>query len=168
MTTVFARLGLTLAFLLGCGAKVVYQDSGDGGAGGSGTSSSTSTSTGGFCTSHEECAPLICVFSTGECRAPCTANACESCGEGLVCEGCATSSCPACDDCRGACVPTTEGRCDDDDPCPGGGVCLFQSGFCANPCDAMGQCGQFEFCDECATSSCCGCKNCGAACVGGR
>jgi hypothetical protein len=65
-------------------------------------------------------------------------------------------------------MPKGDGRCDDDDPCTDGFVCMFTDGVCYAACGPMGDCGGFAFCDECATGSCCGCENCVAACIGGR
>jgi hypothetical protein len=163
--------------LLGCGANVVFDEPGSGGNGAGGnpvtdggsnpTTNTTSTGTGP-CVSHDECAPGVCIFSTGICAPACTGLACESCGPNAFCEPCATSSCPKCNDCRAACVELGPGRCDDDDPCPAPDVCMFPEGVCYPPCGANGECDDFSFCDGCATGSCCTCKNCVGACIGGE
>ncbi len=162
-----------------CGAQVVLEE-GTGGAtaGPSGTqtvgtsgsvATNASSSTGvTFCDSHDDCDPNVCIFATGQCAPPCTDGSCDACGPGSVCNGCATSSCPGCLDCVAACVPNTEGRCDEDDTCPPDLVCHYQIGFCVQPCISDDQCGGFAFCDLCATASCCSCKNCAGACVGGE
>ena len=159
------------ALVAGCGANVVFEGPGDGGGGSSGLTSPTTSSimTGpAHCDSHTDCSPLVCVFSTGTCARPCEDGTCDSCGEGLFCESCATSACPDCLDCRAACVPTAPGRCDEDDACPPDSACVYESGVCMKVCDGDDDCGDFEFCDACATGSCCGCKNCVAVCAGGR
>lgn len=57
----------------------------------------------GGCTEHEDCGDgLVCVFSGGYCSGPCDED--SDCGAKGYCDRCLTSSCPGCDDCRGACV----------------------------------------------------------------
>ncbi len=171
----FAAPLFALSFAACGGTAVVEQ--GTGGAGGASastatsvvSSSVTSTSTGpGPCTSHEQCPGGVCIFSAGVCAPSCGAGYCESCGPGYACEQCATSSCPGCLDCLGACLPTPEGRCDDDDPCPPGQECLYSYGYCTPSCGPDLSCPDFYYCDTCATSACCGCENCAPACVGGE
>ncbi len=165
-------VALCLSLASGCGGNVVFEEQGAGGSGAvtsTDATSVTSTSTGGLCASNADCGPgSVCLLGTGVCADACEPFACDSCGQGSFCEPCATSSCPTCDDCVAACMPKGDGRCDDDDPCTDGFVCMFQDGYCAPPCGPMGDCGGFAFCDECATGSCCGCRNCVAACIGGR
>jgi len=169
----------TLALVASCSGKAVIDPTGGGGAAGgnttttSTTSTSTSTSTTAtttaLCTSHDECEGDLCIFATGQCAPGCVPESCDSCGAGVFCEPCATSSCPGCLDCAAACVPAIAGRCDEDDPCPGELVCQWSWGSCLPPCSNPGeQCGGFAYCDECATSSCCGCADCVSACLGGE
>ncbi len=164
---------LTLHF--GCGGKAVVdtESSNSGGSGGTGpgsTSAGPSTGAGStVCTTHDQCAPGLCIFSTGQCATACDAFGCESCPAGEVCGECATSSCPECLDCMSACVPATNGRCDDHDDC-GGEVCIFGAGpdgtgVCAPSCDGGGCADPSMVCDECATGSCPCCRDCQAACV---
>jgi hypothetical protein len=170
---------LLALFATACGGTAVVE-AGAGGAGSGATSTSTtdasatgvtatSTSTGGgACASHTDCPGELCIFATGQCAPACSDGICPSCGPGLVCETCATSSCPGCDDCLGACAPATPDRCDDDDPCAPGSVCLWYYRVCAPGCETDMDCGGFAYCDGCATSSCCGCADCASACIGGE
>lgn len=138
--------------------------SGTSSGGGATASASGSVSTGaGPCQTHDDCFDGVCI--QGTCSRRCEAGQCDACTPGTVCNACATSSCPDCDDCIAACVPTTEGFCDDDDPCPGADqVCLFPYGYCAPSCES-GECADPNMvCSECATGSCCGCENCVSAC----
>lgn len=170
-------LGLALALSTSaCGGIVVFEGSGGSGGEGGATSTTdsatvgvtTSTGTAG-CTAHDQCPGQACIFTTGQCADVCNPDfACGTCGPGTVCDGCGTSSCPGCKDCLAVCAPTPAGRCDDDDPCPPGEVCLFQSGQCAPACDVAGGCADpNQICDGCATGSCCGCEDCVSACVFG-
>ncbi len=132
------------------------------GGGATASSSGNATSSGHApCETHDDCTGGVCL--QGLCAPRC--EGCDACAPGTVCEPCATSSCPGCDDCVAACVPTSEGRCDDDDPCPGADqVCLFPYGYCTPTCES-GECADPNMaCSECATGSCCGCKNCVSAC----
>lgn len=161
--------------LAGCGGTAVVE-AGAGGAGAtaaSGTSSTTSTnaSTGSgstSCASHEDCGGGLCIFATGTCAARCGDDYCDACDAGSFCQPCATSSCPGCADCVAACTPLQAGQCDGNDPCPPGDVCIWTFGYCAPACGPNGECGDFSYCDSCASSSCCGCENCTPACVGGE
>lgn len=60
-----------------------------------------------FCDDHDDCGSnpgdSVCVFFTGTCAQRCGAGS-PPCPPSLTCEPCATSSCPGCDDCIGACV----------------------------------------------------------------
>jgi hypothetical protein len=165
---------LLAALMAACGGKAVIDERGGGGNATTSTGSAgagpTSTTTGaGRCLSHDDCAPGLCIFTTGACAPACTIeDPCDGCGPGLTCEACATSSCPDCRDCRPACVAKTDGRCDADDPCPGAFVCSFAERVCYPPCGPGGECGEFAYCEECLTGSCCACLDCVAACVGGR
>jgi hypothetical protein len=168
----------------GCGGDVIAEPGTGGGSAssstGTGASTSTSvtatttngtattTSTGaGPCDTHEDCPGALCHFATGTCVPACESGSCDSCGPGAICNGCATSSCPKCDDCLGACVPITEpGRCDDDDGCLPAEVCIFGTQRCAAACSVNADCpGGFDVCEPCVTGSCCGCENCVSACV---
>jgi hypothetical protein len=192
MTRALPVLFAALSFA--CSSDVVLEDPGAGGSGttsgtvASGTTGATTTnasatatattgatsaSTGmtGLCSSHDQCAPGVCHFPTGVCVTACAANACDSCGPGAYCEPCAMGSSPGANDCVAACLPAAEGRCDDDDPCPPESACYFPGGVCMQPCNPNlpnGGCGDFEFCDFCATGSCCGCDDCTALCMGGE
>jgi len=132
------------------------------------TSGSGSVTTGpGLCESHDDCPGALCVFATGLCAVACAPFNCDACAAGEVCDECATSSCPQCDDCIAACQPTPAGRCDDNDPCPGPDeVCLLGIGSCAPSCEALECADPNMVCNDCATSSCCGCADCVGACQG--
>ena len=162
-------LGCAAAALAGCGGDVVTEPGGGGSAGGSSTSStSTSTSTVGGCQAHTDCPPdNVCLFDSGLCAPACGVNGFETCGPGLVCDTCATSACPGCENCVGACLPVAPGQCDDHDDCPQGDVCLYGTGLCAPGCDgAMPSCPSPDLvCNPCATGSCPGCNDCVGACT---
>jgi hypothetical protein len=64
-------------------------------------------------------------------------------------------------------VPISAGQCDEQNACPPNQVCVFPLQVCADSCTKDDDCGQNLFCEPCATGSCCGCKNCVAACMGG-
>jgi hypothetical protein len=174
----FAAPLCALSFAACSGTAVVEQGTGGAGGGASSStgtsvvssSSATSTSSGtGPCTSHEQCPGGVCVFLTGQCAPACDLGFCMSCGPGSRCDGCGTSSCPDCLDCVGACLPSLEGRCDDDDPCPPGEECLFFNGFegsCNPSCAPDVGCPPNYLCDPCGTASCCGCENCVSVCIG--
>ncbi len=157
-----------------CGSEVLVEEPTGGGGSGSGTTTGSASSTavtaattgGGPCDDHADCAPGLCIFGTGQCAAACEPSTCDACGPGSVCEPCATSSCPDCKNCVSACVPISQGRCDDNDACLEGFVCVFFEGVCRRPCDPMGQCEGLATCDFCATGSCCGCDDCVAVCQG--
>jgi hypothetical protein len=191
MTRPLSILFVALSF--GCSADVVLEEPGAGGSGttsttvtngtagststnATATATATSTSTGvtGPCSSHAQCGTGVCYFPTGECVPSCEPGTCDSCGPGSYCEPCAVGSSPGANDCVAACVPVTPGRCDDDDPCVSGGAdtaCYFPGGVCmplCNPNLPNGGCSDFEFCDFCATGSCCGCDDCVPLCVGGE
>ncbi|NUP05948.1 MAG: hypothetical protein HOW73_07810 [Polyangiaceae bacterium] len=59
------------------------------------------------CDDHDDCGvspgEAVCIFTFGLCAQRC-GPASPPCPPGTFCESCATSSCPACDDCIGACV----------------------------------------------------------------
>ena len=115
-------IGPMLAFVshvVACGGTVVVQD-GEGGAGGddgvttgtsgsqNGTSTVATTGTGPFaCSTHDDCgdAPgsAVCVFSLGICAQRCGGGT-PPCPPSLVCDECATATCPTCKNCMGACV----------------------------------------------------------------
>jgi hypothetical protein len=158
-----------------CGGSTVIDPGGQGGASSSSNQNATTTSnttssvaTGpAGCSDHRDCGEgNVCIFSTGRCARSCQNDGCASCDAGSVCDGCATSSCPACADCRAACVPIEPGQCDDDDPCGEGTLCLFDRNLCAPPCTPNGGCSDPSLtCVDCITGSCCGCDDCVAACV---
>jgi hypothetical protein len=56
--------------------------------------------------------------------------------------------------------------CSEHGDCPGG-LCIYTTGLCAPACtpEQCDPCGPTTVCDRCATSSCPGCLDCGAACV---
>ena len=186
MVRLLAAASVTLA-AVACGGDVVVDPSGQGGtsssssssgkggAGGGTTTTSVSSSSQNSsvttgpsgCFSHEECPGGVCIFALGQCAAACD-GFCESCGPGSVCDGCATSSCPACADCKPACVPFAPPRCDEDDPCPPGETCLWGQNTCAPLCPIDIPCAPGLFCAECATGSCCGCDDCVSVCLPGE
>jgi hypothetical protein len=180
---------LLAAFALAaCGGDVVVDDkdaSGAGAAGsgpsgtgavGPGTTGTGATGPGpstvgtgpGSCTDHVACPPdSVCVFATGECAKLCQGDPCEACGPGTICDSCATSSCPECADCIGACMPVQNGRCDGDDPCADGALCYFPDSTCHVACPAFepATCPPGEECASCPTGSCCGCDDCVDMCL---
>lgn len=166
-----SRLSVSLLFasslaLSGC---IVDLDAGGtggtGGSAGSGGQGGSGAQGGGGqsgCDDHDDCpGSEVCVYDTGECRAPCSED--SQCGAGEVCNECVTSSCPTCEDCRGACEPAQPAGCDEHADCPDG-LCHFASGECLPAC-VDGTCPSGLICDGCATSSCPECKNCVPACV---
>jgi hypothetical protein len=157
--------------LPGCGGDVVVDapPDDDGGPSSSGASSSSSSSGGGrTCADHLDCGPNeVCIFATGACAPICDRASCDSCGAGSVCNSCATSSCPECDDCLSACRAREATSCDDDDPCPPGQACDAAS-TCRTSCPNGVECNSVsEFCAECVTGSCCGCLDCVSLCMPG-
>jgi hypothetical protein len=106
----------------------------------------------------------VCLFESGSCARIC-GEPCTPCGAGLVCDPCATSSCPNCFDCRSACVLAAPGTCDDHDDCGADQVCLFGEGQCAPTCDSPECSDPNMICAGCVTSSCPCCKDCGSACL---
>lgn len=165
-----------------CGGTTVVDEDGGGGAGaastgaaGTGATGNTGTgaaggagASGGFggsgvsCSTHDDCTSLgmVCIFGIGTCAPACGGELCEDCGPGSRCDGCATSSCPACDDCTAACVPVQSDRCDETDPCPAGEHCDWSTSFCQPTCAPDGSCPPGFSCGFCAAGSCCGCKDC--------
>ncbi|MBL8743522.1 MAG: hypothetical protein JNK04_20570, partial [Myxococcales bacterium] len=129
--------------LSGCGGLVVFQsDSSDDGGGGGGPTPppiAGSVSTGPqptTCSAHVDCAAdELCIFQTGVCAPACEAESCDVCGGGEVCNSCATSACPKCNDCRGACVAAAQNQCDDNDPCDPGFVCDHFNRTCVPSCE---------------------------------
>jgi len=138
------------------------------GTGASGTGASGTGAAGGgpaFCTTHEDClGGTVCIFSTGTCSPTCGGDLCDDCGPGAICDGCASSSCPACADCLAACVSISPGECDDSDPCPDGQHCDFETSMCWTLCSPNGACPPDSSCDFCGTSSGCGDDDCVAIC----
>ncbi len=165
---------VTALAVAACSGKAVIDGSANGAGGAGGAGSTTTTVANGpvttgtvSCQSHDDCpSGNVCIFGKGVCAPACQAQACESCGTGSICDDCATSSCPGCDDCRAACVPLSDGACDDDDPCKEGAVCMFFQHQCVPGCTADGGCVDPGLsCAGCASTSCCGCKDCVSACL---
>lgn len=73
---------------------------GDGGAG-----------SGKSCTAAEDCEDgEVCRFgSVGKCALSCDPGAADPCPGTAICDGCATGSCPECEDCVAACVEPAGG-----------------------------------------------------------
>lgn len=158
-----------LAGASGCGGKAIIDTAGAAGATGSTTSATTSTTstTTKTCASPSDCPGAVCIFATGTCAPACNAAPGGApCGAGLVCNECATGSCPSCLDCVAACMPALNGACDNHDDCGANDLCLYFQNTCAQACTVGGnECGANAFCDACATSSCPACNDCLAACV---
>jgi len=57
--------------------------------------------------------------------------------------------------------------CEDHTDCGAGKLCIFATGTCADACaiDSCDACGAGSVCNDCATSSCPGCRDCTAACA---
>jgi hypothetical protein len=110
--------------LAACSGTVVVDNDGGGGSGAAGTTQTSSTkatsvtasattvtvssSTGVvLCDEHADCGNNIgedvCVFDGGFCAQRCGPGS-PPCKPGLTCVECATSSCPGCEDCLGACL----------------------------------------------------------------
>lgn len=106
----------------------------------------------------------------------------RECADHQHCDPCATSSCPECDDCIGACVTSpcesaSAIGCSVARPdCAAGEVAVIQDGcwVCVNQttcepyegaCRTHLDCGPAELCDPCGTSSCPDCEDCVPACV---
>jgi hypothetical protein len=166
---------VSIAFVAACGGTVVFEEPGSGGddssrssaAPSSGSNATSATGAATPCTDTTDCAGgEVCVLDDGECRPGCIPGDCAACGPGLVCEPCATSSCPGCKDCISACIPVTAQRCDDDDPCPDGQACLYAQGTCHEQCsEEQGDFCENGACSSCQTGSCCGCRDCVDLCV---
>lgn len=159
---------------LGCGGTVETGTGGSGGTTGSGaTSSSGGTGTGGTtttpvsCTEHSDCDGGVCIFSTGLCSPMCASA--SPCVSGEVCDECATSSCPACEDCIAGCIPVHDGACDDHGDCDeaAGQVCIFpgQANTCGKSCVDDTDCDAGDYCNPCGTYSCISCDDCQKACT---
>lgn len=179
---------LLLLLTTACGANVVFGEDG-GGAGGAGDGGQPGTgasSTGGGpttntmttntmttpaqCSDHRDCFDsTLCEFATGNCIPKCDLNG--LCPDGLVCNGCATSSCADCLDCLAACTPGSNPNvpCSSHDDCgvtPGDDVCVFVQGFCAQRCGpGSPPCPPTFSCDQCATTTSPGSNDCLGACV---
>lgn len=155
----------------GCAAEVEIVDGTGGGSSVSSSKVNASVGTGTFfCKSHDDCPGGVCLFGIGTCAKQCDAgDFCgDGCGPAQKCGGCATSSCPQCDDCLDACVPIGVNECDADDDCTGGKQCMWSTHTCVPPCNANGGCTDPSLtCVECATGSCCGCLDCVNLCLPG-
>lgn len=162
---VVAAVGVVATAVTGCGGSVVVGGGGSGGEGGGSTSTSTGTPTPTpGCDDHADCPGGVCIFSSGLCSVGCDPS--EGCGDGQICEGCATSSCYGCKDCMAACVPASPGQCDSHDDCGDGDVCMFGAQKCAPKCNEIGGCDDPNLvCNDCATSSCPFCEDCVGACT---
>ena len=58
----------------------------------------------GQCDDHTDCATdEVCIYGMSECFPSCTSSACAD--PNVVCDECATGSCPCCYDCVAACMP---------------------------------------------------------------
>jgi hypothetical protein len=158
-----AALGLSVLSLMAaaCGGKAAFEELPGGGGGGG----------PGACVDHNDCpVGTVCLYGAsgeaGTCAPTCTGEPGSSCPAGLVCDACASASCPTCDDCIAACVPAKDGRCDDTNDCPGpNDVCLFATQSCALACKGDGPCPSGYVCSPCATSSCPGCRDCVDVCL---
>jgi hypothetical protein len=161
MTRIEALVIAAALALVASGGKVVVST-------GAGGGSSTGTAGGTPCEGNSDC-PANGVCISGTCAPGCNGNLSEPCGKGLVCDTCASSSCPTCDDCIGACLPAKPGQCDDHDDCASDEVCLYGMEICAPACDSTNStcANPNQVCDGCATSSCPGCEDCRGACVQG-
>lgn len=59
----------------------------------------------GSCDDHDDCAPAnVCIYGAGVCAPACSPDMPGCPTPDLVCNFCATSSCPGCEDCVGACT----------------------------------------------------------------
>jgi hypothetical protein len=157
--------------IAGCGGKVVVSPDG-GGSGGSSTTSSSASSSASSSSGAANCpggCPMgtVCLYGSGTCAPTCDPSGLVPCGKGLVCNQCATGSCPGCEDCVAACLPAQPGQCDDHDDCAAGSVCIYGAGKCAPKCDASApSCPTPDLvCNPCATSPCPGCDACLGACT---
>jgi hypothetical protein len=135
------------------------------GAGSTGSTGAVASGAGGgaACDDHDDCPGGVCDFGADACIEACGGDG--TCGPGLVCDGCATSSCGPCDDCVAGCVLAPPHSCDDHDDCAASDVCVYALGGCYPSCGEPAGCGDGFVCDDCATSSCPGCRDCRAACV---
>jgi hypothetical protein len=63
------------------------------------------TAAPGTCDDHDDCAPGdVCLYGAGQCAPACSPVPPSCPTPDLVCNPCATSSCPGCDNCLGACT----------------------------------------------------------------
>jgi hypothetical protein len=183
-------LGLSLvaaALAAACGGTAIIDPGGSGGANAGSTSassgtsssfasSSQSTSSGsmGGCGVDRPCpAGQTCLWGQGRdgqgvCAPLCQEGSCgeDVCPAGSVCDSCASSSCPECADCIGACRPTRAGQCDGHDDCGEDELCNYSQGRCAKACGSTAECDADAICDGCATSSCPCCEDCRGICIG--
>ncbi len=173
---------LAVVLLAACGGTTVVETAGDGGGSVastgaapsatdgassgdtvSGSGPTTGAGAGGPCDEHADCGDGVCAFASGTCLPGCGEEG--TCGPGSICDDCASSSCPKCNDCLGGCVAAPPHSCDTHDDCGAAESCVFSTGGCQPRCDADGGCPEGFVCDDCATSSCPGCRDCEPACV---
>lgn len=149
--------------LIACGSEVETEPA----AGGGGSMSSGPTGGSSGCKTNAACGDgMLCMYATGECAPACSKEACDTCSPGFVCSVCAGSACPECTDCRDACLPVQADQCDDDDACPQGELCNFNTGRCEAGCKEDFSCADSALvCDGCATGTCCSCKSCVGLCL---
>lgn len=165
------EVALVLAASVACGGSAVLEEAAGAGGAGGGPGPGVIA-----CDDHDDCPAGWCVFASGQCGAPCEPVGNDSpamfCGAGVVCDGCATSSCPGCKDCIAACVPAGD-ACDDHSDCGPDGLCTFYQPYdpfgqrCEPACDGPGAACPDEcaFCAPCGTASCAGCGDCVASCT---
>jgi hypothetical protein len=182
---------LSLALLVACGGKAVID--GPPGSGGSGStadgssavttgtssaSASSGSASGSGSTSSgaatdcrvDGCAMgFVCHQPTGACLVGCVPGGEAACPTDFTCDPCATSSCPACEDCVAACVPANGAAiCTKHADCPTTDWCVFSASACAKRCGTgvPSEVCTEGVCQQCYTSSCPGCDDCLSVCVG--
>lgn len=116
------------------------------------------------CQTNADCVDGACIG--GPERRVCAAfcQGAYDCATGEICDTCATSSCPTCDDCVGACVAASTVGCTNHGDCGPTELCAFGSNTCLPACTAEYECPVGYYCDGCGTSSCPDCDDCRAVC----